>query len=74
MDAPGAPLDLYEFKVGGHKQRMEEDHSFLLVAYGLSFHAGDLPDVSLPNEQTPFRNTEVVREFIASEDLGYSDK
>ena len=43
------------------------------MAYGLSFHIGDLPEVSLPSEQPPFEPVEFHREFVTSEELGYDN-
>jgi hypothetical protein len=58
----------------GWPQKYDGDHTFLLVAYGLSFHAGELPEISLPNDVSPFKSLQTQREFVSSEDLGYSEK
>lgn len=71
---PGRPADLRRFARGASPPLYKGDPTFLLVAYGLSFHAGGLPDIALPNEVSPFQRSEFHRRFVSSEELGYDEK
>jgi len=51
MDA-GRPVDLYQWR--RDLQPFEGEASFLLVAYGLSFHDLDTPPTDAPHEVPPF--------------------
>lgn len=68
---PGVPGDLWE--LSGRGTAFSEEATFLLVAYGLSFHSGDMPDVSLPSQVSPFRHEEFRRRFKSSAELGYDN-
>ena len=74
---PGRPRDLRSFpdqRPGSTPPHFTQPHTFLLVAYGLSFHPGDLPDISLPGEVPRFRREEFRRKLATSEELGYAQK
>jgi hypothetical protein len=68
---PGRPRDLNQFAASPRTTPHRGDHTFLLVAYGLSFRTGDLPDITLPSETAPFDAQQFHRPFKTSEDLGY---
>lgn len=71
---PGIPGDLFELESRSNSaRRFREEPTFLLVAYGLSFHSGDLPEVNLPGQVPPFRYTEIRRAFVSAEELGYDN-
>ena len=71
LDHPGRPNDLHRFAPGANVKAYGDDPTFLLVAYGLSFRSGDLPDFALPNEVSPFKKNDARRPFRDSDDLGY---
>jgi hypothetical protein len=53
LDA-GFPEDLYEWPSGTQLSLFKEDAAFLLVAYGLSYLATDVPEVDNPADMPPF--------------------
>jgi hypothetical protein len=53
MDA-GFPQDLHEWPTGTRLSPFTEDAAFLLVAYGLSYLATDVPEVDNPADMPPF--------------------
>jgi hypothetical protein len=75
LKEPGCPNDLRQFSLApAPPEPYVGDPTFLLVAYGLSFHVGDLPDIALPHEVPPFQRTEFRRAFTSAEELGYDEK
>jgi hypothetical protein len=74
----GCPKDLRHLpmtaKMAAKPQAYWGDHTFLLVAYGLSFHKQSLPELSLPIDIRPDRAPEWRREFLTSAELGYDEK
>ena len=69
VKSPGKPPDLGLLLHGA--EGVLEDYEFFLVAYGLSFRPGDLPDVSLPGELSLFRAALPVAVRLSSEEMGY---
>ncbi|MBM4369610.1 MAG: hypothetical protein FJ102_25600, partial [Deltaproteobacteria bacterium] len=74
----GRPADLRVFPASVRNAAMPPayrgDHTFLLVAYGLSFHTGELPHISLPGDVPPFRRVVSRREFVDALELGYEER
>jgi len=72
----GVPIDLFHLPSNGitARNRFDGDFSFLPVAYGLSVHAGDFPDITLSNDVEDFRPDPPPKRFRTSEELGYSEK
>lgn len=74
----GCPKDLRHLpmtaKMAAKPQAYRGDHTFLLVAYGLSFPKQSLPEFSLRIDIRPERAPEWRREFLTSAELGYDEK
>ena len=70
----GVPSDLFDFPAVGTIPINEftGDHTFLLVAYGLSVHSKDFPKTTLALQVDPFQpNMRVKKSFKNYEDLGF---
>lgn len=73
LRSPGRPPDLLRLD-GSRSRAPGRRFQFHLAAYGLSFRAGDLPDVTYPQQLKPFRFALPVRDMPTSEELGYDDR
>lgn len=70
----GVPSDLFNFPTSGTipQSMFSNDHTFLLVAYGLSVHSKDFPKTTLSLQVEPFQpNKRATKSFSSFEDLGY---
>jgi hypothetical protein len=77
LKGPGAPRDLMTYSASPAAWALkpyEGPHTFLLVAYGLSFHTADLPRISLPGQVMPFVQVLPTRNALSPDDLGYAQR
>jgi len=68
----GIPNDLYELPAKGvlPEKRFSGDHTFLLVAYGLSVHSMDFPKTTLSPQVAPYQPKERSK-FKPYDECGY---
>lgn len=69
----GVPTDLYHFPGKGvlAEQPFSGDHTFLLVAYGLSVDSRNFPHTTLSPQVEPFQPTARSKRFLDFEEMGY---